>query len=440
MKSVCIFSTKSLAAQDTYNIIEYTGSKSHALSHLKKTIDDPIIYYYAHNKCKLSLQTLHQIIKKYHVHDKKHPYCYQIDIFDLIDYVDEAIQNEEPHSVSDSDTVEFNNSSDSDSSSDYERYIDTESDYSSDSGIDSNYDSNSDSDSESDYHSYHESDYDTDSDTDTDTDSFLDSDYSDYDTDSDSDYYPDSDSTDESSDDSDDYNVCNCDYCSKSEFDHNTDDESSDDNDEDSPCMGCIEKYLDSKDLMIVPKSSYNSHTNITDNTKVNNIDNTKVANNCVDKTVDKSVVRHIKMGNSEVNAPQIINTGNNNQFVIKQYFIAQPSAKKSKSTKSKSIPISAPVSSPKSESKAPVTSIGLDLKKEIAFDILEKLCDSVITEDQYNYIIGIIENATNADLISIITKVLINTFCTGEKINSSVITDKILKEKEISEYLSKQE
>lgn len=201
-------------------------------------------------------------------------------------------------------------------------------------------------------------------------------------------------------------------------------DESDDGECEHSICDDCIQEYLERKGLM--PKSQDNS-TNISDS---NN------HHQHLSQPISQPNARIIELGQNIVKAPQFINTGSNNHFVINQYFVTpaeeKPKSGKRSNSKAKLVPVGAgPV--PAGPVSAAVT---LDLKKEIAFDLLNKLTVDEINEKQYNFLMNIIDNTSNIELMSIITKVLIKSFCTGTEIDNNTIQNEIKKEEAMTEYI----
>lgn len=77
-------------------------------------------------------------------------------------------------------------------------------------------------------------------------------------------------------------------------------------------------------------------------------------------------------------------------------------------------------------------------LKKEIALDLLEKLMDDEITDNQYDLISEMIKNESNMKTIDIISRSLTSSLCRGNKITFNAINKKIKKEEHIENYILK--
>lgn len=183
-------------------------------------------------------------------------------------------------------------------------------------------------------------------------------------------------------------------YTSGSGSDHETEDH------EIAICDDCIEEYLERKGFLLVPDKNKN------------------VGNSILDYGIGQNIVK----------APQIINSGDNNKFIIKQYFVV-PQNRKNESKNRRN----------HKKSQKPVTIVplvDLNLKKEIALDLLNKLTINEINEKQYKLLMDIIEETGDIALVGIITKVLINSFCTGAEIVGDTIDKKIQEEAEMSDFL----
>lgn len=79
-----------------------------------------------------------------------------------------------------------------------------------------------------------------------------------------------------------------------------------------------------------------------------------------------------------------------------------------------------------------------LDLRKEMAHDLLDKLQTNEIDKKQYFAILNIINKNFNMDIIDIINRLLIQSYCRGDVINKNIIDQAIRKEAEINKFIKR--
>ncbi len=75
-----------------------------------------------------------------------------------------------------------------------------------------------------------------------------------------------------------------------------------------------------------------------------------------------------------------------------------------------------------------------LNLKKELAMDLLSKIIDS--GKDEYQLLAEMINKFKEIDVVNIVIRLLAKSYCFGDEINETIINNKIKEEIEIDKML----